>query len=102
MSDNTKFTEEEMKKISELQQTYSNVQNALGQLGVNKIRIEQQFQELATAEKRLQTKFVETQKEETEFVDSINNKYGRGSLDLTTGVFTSNPEETDKKTDKKS
>ena len=52
MSENTKFTEEEMKKLSELQQTYSNVQNALGQLGVNKIRIEQQFQELIPQQKK--------------------------------------------------
>ena len=96
-----KFTEEEMKQISTLQQGYVNLQNALGQLSVNRIRLEQQLDDLDTAEDNVRVQFVENQTKERDFVDGINKKYGDGNLDLTTGVFTSKPtEETTEKTDK--
>ena len=101
MAEEVKFTEEEMKKLSELQQTYTGVQNALGQVGVNRIRLEQQLDDLDNADNQLKSQFVENQTREREFVDSINKKYGDGNLDLTSGVFTPKAtEETTKKTDK--
>ena len=96
-----KFTEEEMKQINVLQQGYVNLQNVLGQLGVNRIRLEQQLDDLDTAEDNVRVQFVENQTKERDFVDGINKKYGDGNLDLTTGVFTPKPvEETTEKTDK--
>jgi len=96
-----KFTEEEMKQINVLQQGYVNLQNALGQLGVSRIRLEQQLDDLDTAEDNVRVQFVENQTKERDFVDGINKKYGDGNLDLTTGVFTPKPvEETTEKTDK--
>jgi mannitol/fructose-specific phosphotransferase system IIA component len=90
-----------MKRINELQQTYVSLQNTLGQMGVNRIRLEQQFESLDTAEENVRTKFVETQEDERKFVQSINDKYGDGNLDLTSGVFIPKPvEETTKKSDK--
>ena len=96
-----KFSEEEMKQINVLQQGYVNLQNALGQLSVNRIRLNQQFDDLDTAEDNVRVQFVENQTKEREFVDVINKKYGDGNLDLTSGVFTPKPvEETTEKTDK--
>ena len=96
-----KFTEEEMKQISDLQQTYVNLQNALGQFGVSRIRLNQQFDDLDAAEENVRNQFVENQTKERDFVDSINKKYGDGNLDLSTGVFTPKPTtETTEKTDK--
>ena len=88
-----KFTEEEMKQINVLQQGYVNLQNALGQLGVNRIRLNQQFDELDTAEENVRVQFSENQTKERDFVDGINKKYGDGNLDLTSGVFTPKPVE---------
>jgi len=94
-----KFTEDEMKQINDLQQGYLGIQNAFGQVNVNKIRLEQQLQTLDATETNLKSSFVEIQQKEREFVDSINKKYGDGNLNLETGVFTSNPaEETPDKT----
>ena len=94
-----KFTEEEMKQITTLQQGYVNLQSVLGQLGVNRIRLNQQFDDLDTAEEKVRTQFVENQTKERDFVDGINKKYGDGNLDLTSGVFTPKPaEETSDKT----
>ena len=94
----TKFTEEEMKQITELQKSYVNSQNALGQLSVNRLRLQQQLDELDSTEDTIKNSFVETQQKERDFVASINKKYGDGNLNLETGVFT--PKPTEEKTDK--
>ena len=101
MAEETKFTEDEMKQINELQQSYANSQNALGQLSVSRLRLEQQLDDLDKADESVRNSFVETQTKEKEFVESINKKYGDGNLDLSSGLFTPKPqEETDKKPDK--
>ena len=94
----TKFSEDEMKQINILQQGYVNLQNALGQLGVSRIRLEQQLDDLDTSEDNVRSQFVENQTKERDFVDGINKKYGDGNLDLTTGVFT--PKSTEETPDK--
>ena len=91
MANEVKFTEEEMKQLNELQQTYVGVQNSFGQAGVQRIRVEQQLTDLDSAEEQLREKFVETQVAEKTFVDEINKKYGDGNLNLETGVFTPAP-----------
>ena len=91
MAEEVKFSEDEMKEVGVLQQTYVNVQNSLGQVSVQKLRVEQQLSDLDTAEDQLRTQFVETQQKEREFVDTINKKYGDGNLDLNSGVFTPAP-----------
>ena len=88
-----KFTEDEMKILTELQQTYATVQNTLGQLSVNRIRLSQELTGLDEAENKLRNDFVETQQKERDFVQEINKKYGDGNLDLNTGVFTPRPAE---------
>ena len=99
MADAVKFTEDEMKEINTLQQTYVSIQNNLGQLNLNRIRLEQQLDNMDEAEENIRNQFVETQQKEKAFVDSINKKYGDGNLDLTSGVFTPKPvEETSDKT----
>ena len=88
-----KFTEDEMKQISELQSTYLNIQNTLGQLSVSRIRLEKQLTDLNSTESNVIGEFGKTQEKEREFVASINKKYGDGNLDLGTGVFTPAPSE---------
>ena len=101
MAEDVKFTEEEMTQINELQQTYMNLQNTIGQLGVARIRLDQQYTDLEVSEDNTRTQFAENQTKERDFVDTINKKYGDGNLDLTSGVFTHKPsEKTPKKTDK--
>ena len=94
-----KFTEDEMAKLTELQQTYAGVQQALGGVSVQRMRVEQQLSEVDNAESQLKSQFAETQTKEREFVQDINKKYGDGNLNLESGVFTPRPaEETPDKT----
>ena len=89
MSD-TKFTQKEMDKIKEVQSSYLGVQQAFGQLEVNRIRLEQQLDATQQASVELRDKFTETQQNEQKFIEELNTKYGDGSLDLESGTFTPN------------
>ena len=78
-----------------LKTTYLNLQNALGQISIGRIRLDQQSADFDKAEDNIRNQFSEAQTKEKEFLESINKKYGDGNLDITTGVFT--PKSTEKK-----
>ena len=86
----TKFSQEEMDKIKEIQSSYVGVQQAFGQLEVNRIRLEQQLDSTQQASIDLKEKFTEVQNNEQKFIEELNTKYGDGSLDLESGTFTPN------------
>ena len=96
MPEEIKFSEEEMKSIQEIQQNYIGIQNAFGRLGVSRIRLEQDMENLDNAEGDLRSKYSENQTKEKDLVDSITKKYGDGQLNLETGTFVPNPTETAK------
>ena len=88
MSDEVKFTTEEMSKIKELQNSYINIQSSMGQLEVQSIRLQQQLDALGADKENLKSQFVQIQSNERDFVEQINKKYGDGNLDITSGIFT--------------
>ena len=90
MSEEIKFTEEEMGKIKEFQTLYINIQQSLGQLSVARIRLEQQLENFDNNEEDMKNKFVETQKNERDFIDEITKKYGDGTFNPETGTFIPN------------
>jgi len=89
----TKFTEDELKSLSELSQGYQNIQSAFGQVRVQRILLEQQSDALVEAEEKLETDYTDIQQKERELVQQLNEKYGPGQLDPETGVFTPAPQE---------
>ena len=92
MAKETKFSEEELKSLSELAQGYQTTQAAFGQLRVQKILLSQQHAGLEEAEVQLESDYITLQDKERELVKELNDKYGPGSLDPQTGVFTPVPE----------
>ena len=86
MPEEVKFTEEELKNVQEIQQTYANIQNQFGQLKLAQIRLEEQEIEIEDALKNIQV-------EEKKFLDGITEKYGQGTLNPETGVFIPNKSE---------
>ena len=90
-----KFTEDELKIVAEIKNTYGEVEYQFGQLEISKIKFDQQFNDLQDYQKELTDKFIDNQEKESQFLDDINNKYGAGQLDLDTGVFI--PDETPNK-----
>ena len=83
MPEEVKFTDEELKQVQTIQQSYANVQNQFGQLKLAQIRLDEQEVELEDALKQIQS-------EEKKFLDEITKKYGEGTLNPETGEFTPN------------
>ena len=90
MAEDTKFTKEEMDMISKIQETYLDIQQKLGQVSLSKLKLEQQSEAIDKMEKEILENFKKTQKEEKDFVDSVTKKYGDGTLNPESGIFTLN------------
>tara|TARA_Y100001963_G_C6442233_1_gene291898 strand:+ start:164 stop:472 length:309 start_codon:yes stop_codon:yes gene_type:complete len=91
----TKFSEEELKSLQDLQQQYQQKQLQFGQLRVQKLLVKQQLNSIDDAEAKLEVEYSEVQETERKLVKSLNEKYGPGNLDPATGVFTPTPKESE-------
>ena len=90
MAEETKFTKEEMKIISEIQEKYLDIQQKLGQISLSKLKLEQQAEAIDKMEEELLENFKKTQNEEKDFVDNVTKKYGDGTLNPENRIFTPN------------
>lgn len=93
MAEEIKFTDEELKSLQDLSQSYQNIQASFGQLKVQKILNQQQADALEEAEVKMDSDYKEIQDNERKLVEELNEKYGPGQLDPQTGVFTPAPKE---------
>ena len=91
MADEIKFTDEELKSLQELSQSYQNIQASFGQLKVQKILNQQQADALEEAEVKMDADYKDIQDNERKLVEELNEKYGPGQLAPQTGVFTPAP-----------
>ncbi len=91
-SDEIKFSDEELKELGELQQSYQEKQAQLGQIAVQKILLGQQVESVENRQVELEGEYEEVQQKEREIVEKLNEKYGPGQLDPQTGVFTPMPQ----------
>tara|TARA_B100001079_G_scaffold205618_1_gene179390 strand:- start:339 stop:665 length:327 start_codon:yes stop_codon:yes gene_type:complete len=94
-SNEIKFSEDELKSLQDLQNSYQQKQLQFGQLKVQKILVQQQVDGLETSESQLEVEYAEVQETERKLVEELNEKYGPGSLDPATGVFTPTPATTE-------
>tara|TARA_B100001123_G_C15214477_1_gene988625 strand:- start:704 stop:985 length:282 start_codon:yes stop_codon:yes gene_type:complete len=88
MKEGVKFSDEEMKDLKLIQDTYIEVQNQFGQIAFSKLSLQSQAQELNKLEEEYKEKFIENKKRENELVSKLTQKYGDGTLDPKTGIFT--------------
>jgi len=90
-TESTKFTEDELKSLQELQNTYASISTQFGQVKVSRINLERQLNSLDEAEDNLTTDWETNRQTENELVKSLNEKYGAGTLNPATGEFTPQP-----------
>ena len=90
MPEEVKFSKEEMETLEEIQKKYASIQLQLGQLGFTKIRLENEIKIVNENESKLKSEFNKVQSEEKTFMDSLTSKYGEGTLDPKTGIFSVN------------
>ena len=93
MSESVKFTDEEMKELKQIQESYVEVQNNLGQTQVSILRLEQQRENLFNYENSLKEKFFKVQEDKKKFIEKVTEKYGDGELNPNTGEFISQKKE---------
>jgi len=76
-----KFTQEELQSISNIKQIYDNTTLRIGQL---------HFEEKQLLKERieLESMFNNNREKEIKFAQELNDKYGKGTLDIETGIFT--------------
>ena len=92
-SDEIKFSEEELQGLQSLQSGYQEKQTLLGQLSVQRILLDQQSDALEARRSEVEQEYEAVQQQERDLVAQLNEKYGPGSLNPETGVFTPIPAE---------
>ena len=85
-----KITDEEMQSIKTIQEEYTQVGVQLVQLRLAKKSSEDYLKKLVEEEESLNGSINEINEREKKLADTLNEKYGVGSLDMTTGEFTPN------------
>ena len=81
MAENIKFTDEELKSISEIRTAYAEITNRFGQIELTKYNLQKQAEQAEIDFESIKVK-------EQEVLQGITDKYGPGTLDPNTGVFT--------------
>ena len=75
------FTPEELTQLTELRSEISQLTAQMGQLYINKIKLEE-------AEKTLRDELKTLEAKESSIAQTLSSKYGKGSIDLASGTFT--------------
>ena len=81
MAEDIKFTDEELKSIEGIRTQYAEITNRFGQITLTKYNLDLQ-------EKQAHKDFEAIRAEEQKVLNGITEKYGTGTLDPNTGVFT--------------
>mgnify|MGYP003154746588 FL=1 len=76
-----KFSQEELEKINEIKSNYDAITLRMGQLHFELDSLNKEKNDLEVA-------FDENRKSEVAFAQQLTQKYGKGSLDISTGIFT--------------
>lgn len=88
MAEQIKFTDEELNEYLSLQAKYQNVIIEMGQLSIRGYQIDDAITKLKEDETRLKDEYLTLQQKEDDLLKATTEKYGEGSLDIKTGIFT--------------
>jgi hypothetical protein len=81
MSEQIQLSQEELENIKQLQTTQQNLINNFGQ-------VEYQLQVLETQKDKLIESLAQLREEEINLGKTLTEKYGNGSIDIESGLFT--------------
>lgn len=88
MSEEKRFTDEELQQIAKLQSRYQSTIYQLGETQLRKKSTELELENLKEVENKLTEEYKSVQQEESNLLKSLTEKYGEGSLNIKTGTFT--------------
>ena len=87
MTQPIKFTQEELDLITELRDGNSTKISEFGQVELEILLTNQRLESLDAAKSTLQKDYIGLQTKEQELVQTLNEKYGAGQVDLSSGEF---------------
>jgi len=88
MIQNKQFSAEEIEQIKKLQEKYNVLGIQLVQLKLAQKNTESYLKTLNEQESLIETQIMDTNQEEKKLAEQLDTRYGAGSLDLESGVFT--------------
>ena len=74
------FSQEELNEIRDLRTELNQITFQLGQININKIRIE-------NTEILIKKDLINLEEKESKIAKKLSDKYGKGSIDIETGTF---------------
>jgi uncharacterized protein involved in exopolysaccharide biosynthesis len=75
------LTQEELDQVNQINQGYRQIVNALGQVNVQMLELQQQ-------KSQLEQQYNQLKQTETELSIQLEENYGKGNINLETGEFT--------------
>ena len=90
MENEIKFTEDELRNIKTIQDDGYTLVSEFGQLEIERFVTNRKLQELDQIREKLEAQFFSVQERERVLVQSLNEKYGSGTVDIESGVFIPN------------
>lgn len=91
MSETIKISDDNLAEIKMLQSKFQESIFKLGNLQVEKMQLDQAVTNFVDKEKQLKEEWASLQKLEQGVLDKIVKVYGEGSMNLSDGTFTPNP-----------
>ena len=88
MSEQIKFSEEEIADIRQVQTNYQTIGLELVQIKLALTSAKSQLEALELEEKAITDRITEVSAQEREIAKQLEDKYGKGEIDLESGVFT--------------
>lgn len=88
-----KFSDEEIQSLAGIQQGYQEMQLKMGGLKMQQIAHDRNDDRLSELEETLMAELSELNENEQKIANDLSEKYGAGSLNPETGVFTPTPVE---------
>tara|TARA_R110000868_G_scaffold97684_1_gene268779 strand:+ start:822 stop:1097 length:276 start_codon:yes stop_codon:yes gene_type:complete len=88
MSEQIKFSEEEIAEIRQVQSNYQTIGLELVQIKLALSNAKRQFESLELEEQVLADRIADVNAKERQIAKQLEEKYGKGEIDLESGVFT--------------
>ena len=88
MSESIKFSEEEIAEIKQVQTNYQKLGLDLVQIKLAVLSAKNQLEAFESEEKVLTERILELNESERTIAKNLEEKYGKGEIDLESGVFT--------------
>jgi len=87
MSEAIKFTEEELKQVTELRDASQAKVVEFGQLKLERLLTNNRLAQLDALDKEAEQNYADLQKQEADLVETLKQKYGAGTVDVDSGEF---------------